>query len=323
MKKFYTLLLTCCLLLAVCAMPTAATNQGKTYLAPYGTPTVDGVMDNVWYLAPWAKTTTGNPSSIFAKFKVLHDDTYVYFLFQYTDTEVSMKMNECIQLALHEDSCGLGWSDGCPFYSVHLLQCNGTLWCQIDPDAPEAGKSVMFDSYQVENVDGTFTMEISLKLDKGIPLDDGIFMEVVMEDYTEDSKWIPPRAWNGDNARYRDMSDFGVLYFLPDEGAEIPTGEIYEEEPDPEVVTTQAPVEEEPEDPAVNEPVENDPAEVKPEETKPVETKPSEEDPAVTTDAADDVKAPAAFPVVPVAAVVIALGVIAILIVVLTKKKKK
>lgn len=129
MKKIVVLLLSACMLLGVFAVGASAAsdNQGKSYYAPYGVPTVDGIRDAAWDAATWAYISIGadsNKASV--RFKVMHDGNLIYFLAESDDAAVNAALSECVHVSLHTHSCSN--PDTCQDFVTEFMRYNGEIW---------------------------------------------------------------------------------------------------------------------------------------------------------------------------------------------------
>lgn len=349
MKKL-SLLLACIMVFASFALLNVSASDAS-YIAAYAetAPVIDGVLDSAWDAAYYetadvAKTynmgTTMPP-----KFKVMHDDMYVYVLMEYED------LNGVIQ----QDGKHYGepWKVGSETAIFAFIDDTGDQkeYMFTSPDNVEGALST--NTYvnvlrkwvknlrnAEEGTDGFFAWAVRsndvIVWEMRIPKEDiGDFDEdILMEVHCNDSG--APQAWSmedyawaaytNDIHDYRQLLDpenFGTLLFAAQ-------GEKVEPPVETEPVETEEFVDTiyvEPEtDPVEDEPTENEPTETEPTETEPAKGEPKDEpkdekDEPTVTDKTDDTAEPAAFPVVPV--VIAAVVVLAIIIVVVVLKKKK
>ena len=237
MKKLLTLIVAC-LMISALALTASAASNGYNYNAPAGTPTVDGIAESLWDAAEWAKVESrdiGPSDGGHGQFKVMHDDTYVYFLMQYTDENV-VQGNENFHIHLHEDNCASG--KDCQDYTWHIISGGGA-WAKVDRvNLDGEGEPVMVEAFAAAEDGMTRTFEIAMKLHGEIPTE-AIGMEVTFEDYNPD--WCGPHSWCSTSGNANTVADWGTITFVGETVAvdtQAPAGDTTEAPTDD---TTEAP----------------------------------------------------------------------------------
>lgn len=94
MKKFLAILMTAVMLVsavAVCASAAvdATVPEIKTAEAAYGTPVIDGKIDELWSKATvykYGTDTKTQSADVVGQFRTMWDENYIYFLFEVTDS---------------------------------------------------------------------------------------------------------------------------------------------------------------------------------------------------------------------------------------------
>ncbi len=186
------------LLLSCLCIGVSASSAGLSYTAPYGTITVDGVVDAAWDAAAWATVDNGHANGTTGgKFKVMHDDTYIYFLGQFTDTTgLDSKKNENFRVGLHLDNCGEIIGKNCETYESYIMtrDLNGKVWANIGGANVEVGEDKDIN-YTVVTNGNVHTWEAWFKAPEAIAA--GIAgLEVRLDDYTDSAGWLGDKAWN-------------------------------------------------------------------------------------------------------------------------------
>lgn len=245
-KRLTALLISVLMILQMFAVTTSAVRD-LVYSAPYGTPTIDGVVDDVWQDTFWTEIDLpydGNLSSVCAaRAKILHDDELLYILAEVTDATptvgkgLDLGNQDQLDIYIDEDACkDVAYCD----YSV---QFGMTLDGDIREGTNSSGKSDMIREYVVSENDNGYILEFSIALQNGIPAADRkIGLEFMYNDCDETGAFLEALRWNvdtanGDIAPWQAPECFGelicmeyVLPSIPDEPAP--------EEPTPETPTT-------------------------------------------------------------------------------------
>ena len=349
MKKL-SLLLACIMVFASLALLNVSASDAS-YIAAYAAtaPVIDGVLDSAWDAAYYETADVAKSNNMGTtmppKFKVMHDDMYVYVLMEYED------LNGVIQ----QDGKHYGepWKVGSETAIFAFIDDTGNQqeYMFTSPDNVEGALStnVYINVLRTwvknlanadEGADGFFAWAVRsndiIVWEMRIPkeeigdFDDDLLMEVHCNDSGAPKAWsMEDYAWaaySNDVHDYKQLLDpenFGTLLFAAQ-------GETVEPPVETEPVETEFVdtiyVEPEETEPVETEFVETEPTETEPEETEPAKDEPKDEpkdekDEPVVTDKTDDTAEPAAFPVVPV--VIAAVVVLAIIIVVVVLKKKK
>ncbi len=310
MKKLFTLALAV-LMIATLAVTVSAdgNNAGLTYSAPYGNITVDGTIEAAWDNAKWENIVNGRAAAEpnGGKFKLMHDDKYLYLLGQLDDpTGLDMLMNENFTVVLHLDGCDKVIAKECASSHAYILNrknaLEGVLQCWdniINAMTSATEDDVVY--YTIAEEGNLITWEARFEIPDAIAA--GLVMvDVLCNDYGAYDEYIPGNTWNTYGANPEEP---GTIYLLSADG------------------TSPVPVETEP---VETEPVETEPVETEPVETEPVETEPAETEPKETESAetkeADTPAEESSFPVAPVVIAVIVVLALAVVGVVLAKKKK-
>ena len=238
MKKLVLLLLSIsmvCSLFCVSTSAAAAETFEKSYKAPYGVPTIDGIIDPIWSIAPWDMIDVDHTAEkSVVRFKVLHDDNLIYFLVEAVDPAVSGKKNECVQLRMHSHACSN--PDGCKQYTTELMIAgSGTIWSETEKKSLDNSN---FKVMATQDIGGTkYVYEWAFKPTDAIPKNStGTFdIEWLYDDYNADSKWLPSQVWNNKmtTGEYvNNPANFGKLYFMTkDETPQIDPVTFYNDVP--------------------------------------------------------------------------------------------
>ncbi len=269
MKKLFTFALAV-LMIATLAVTVSAdgNNAGLTYSAPYGNITVDGTIEAAWDNAAWALIENGREGGTpGAKFKLMHDDKYLYFLGQFDDTTgLDMLMNENFTVYLHLDNCDTVIAKECASSRGYIMNRKNALegtsqcWDSIKGEMVSATEEDVVYYTMVE--DGTLlTWEARFEMPDAIA--EGLAkVDVEFGDYGPFDEYKPSMGWNTYGAN---PVEPGTIYLLAAS--------------------------------ADTQPAESTPAESTPAESTPAESTPAESTPADTTKPAetpvDTEKAPA------------------------------
>ncbi len=243
MKKFLALAVAVLMLVGMMSLTTSA-HRGYTYNSTYGTPVIDGVIDDIWkdsvrcelqFFAGdgWAKDQGDIPLSNYS-FRVMNDDEYIYVLaeiYDYTPGDMDF-----VEFHVDEDWCQLNeheWEDigGCPVcYQLRIpvwepddfsygngymgsgaLKADGTYM-----DILAECKSVVT---RVTTAQGTCNYGVlEFKIDTITPLSDivKIGIETSYQDFNEDCEWVNFHRWNTDSHYTYDVQ-FGYEPDVSDE----------------------------------------------------------------------------------------------------------
>ena len=212
MKKFLSVLLAVILIAAV-AVPVAAV-RNLTYVAPKGTPTVDGSAEALWDGAQWTNVdlphdgTADTDSTM--KIKLLWDEQTLYFLSEVYDSDLN-EANDLIEIYLDE---------GMQRANTYDNDDSHTRFRVFDGGLDAAGKNCKMDVACVSKGIGEnkYLLEGSLKL--AMPVVEGgkIGLEFMYNDGGATSDFLQAYRWNadsagGDDLPFRNTSVFGTLTF--------------------------------------------------------------------------------------------------------------
>ncbi len=174
MKKT-TKLLCCLLAAALCAAPIAAEEEETPRgYASYGTPTVDGTVDDIWSSTetyPIALVKDGTDEGITSTWKALWDENNLYFLIEVKgDNDHYFNGNQStgdgIELyfdALNNDPVDFSSDDG-----VIQIGVRGDDTSDAAYDGTDEAKANILDNYNIVSIehDDGFTYEVSVALSK-------------------------------------------------------------------------------------------------------------------------------------------------------------
>ena len=314
MKKAILVLLV--LMMSLCLMPSVSAGYGRSYVAPQGTPHVDGLVDDLWAKAPWTNIDkpydqVDNSNSV-VRIKLMWDDEYLYFLAEIYDSDLHID-EDIVEIYLdqrHNKSASFLEDD-----SQTRFRVSGTIVTGVH-SGPNAQVDCPFAVEAGEEED-TYIMEGQFYWTDIIPeVGQTMGIEFMYNDATAKDGFVEAYRWNvkqpEDPAPFQSTEGFGTLIFGDADGKAPETTpgatETPEEITTPEEVTT-------PEETTTPEEV------TTPEET----TTPAETTkPADTTDAKDTTKAPAddKSSVGLIVGIVAAVVVVAVVVVVVLKKKR-
>lgn len=103
MKKLMMLLVSLVLILSL--TPAVSATYDRVYIAPFGTPHVDGLAESLWDKAEWTdidKPYDGtNDSDSVVRIKLLWDDEFLYFLAEVYDTSLNVE-NDIVEIYLDQ-----------------------------------------------------------------------------------------------------------------------------------------------------------------------------------------------------------------------------
>ncbi len=217
MKKALSIAAAATMLLGAMSMSVSA-NRGLSYHAPYGTPTIDGVADEIWSNAEWTQIDLpyngDEPSVCSARAKIMHDDKYIYVLAELTDATVGSDQ-DLLEFYLDEDSCK---EEGmyCDVASQWRLGLDGTT---ILPGINCAAGEDAVTALQVTTSADGYVMEFAIAPITAIPDANTPWgLEFMYNDSDEDGNFIGALRWNvdtlgGDVPPYQEVANFGDLYF--------------------------------------------------------------------------------------------------------------
>lgn len=209
MKKIFTLILTFvmfgCLTLGVNA------GYNLTYTAPFGTPTVDAEVDDIWNNAEWIdvdKACEGGLTDTVTRAKVLWDDSNLYFLAEVVDNNINAA-NDIFEVYIDETNCKAAAYEACDSHTRFLLV--GGL--------AELGANRKADSkYEVKELgNNTYLLEGALPWATGTPKGGSeMGLEFMYNDGTDAADYVESFYWNtdqpgGDIAAWQTPSVFGTL----------------------------------------------------------------------------------------------------------------
>ncbi len=311
MKKAKIMLVSLMLLTLIFSMiPTASATFDRTYTARYGTPYVDGVMEEIWDdTGDWTavdkpyqgKATTDSQ----VKVKMLWDESGLYFLAYIVDNDYNADVDifEIYLDQTNTKTATYGSDDSQTRFMLAGEVVTGT----------HAGKNAQMTAEFAVKTEGenTFIMEGQLSWTAGIPSAGHMMgLEFMYNDGVEgksDAEFLEAYRWNidqpnGDSPAWSSTSHWGTLV-LANEDGEVPL--------DPPAPLTAAPTE-----PPATEP---------PETTRPPVTGKPKDTTAATT-IADITAEPSSESTLPVGAIIgiaaAAVVVIGVVVVIVIKKKQ-
>jgi len=222
MKKILALLVTLVLLVGLTV--SASADYGRSYIAPMGTPTIDGEIDEIWEKAEWTavdKAHDGDPSSTSTlKIKLLWDYDQLYFLAEVFD-ETYSEAEDIVEIYLDQNNDKLGSYSSNDFQTRFRL--SGTV---VDGDA--SGTNAQLDAlFKVKNLgDGKYLLEGGLAWPEEVTEGDKSGLEFMYNDADESDLFIEAYRWNvdtnsGDQPPFQSTSDFGLLT-LGNENGSVP-----------------------------------------------------------------------------------------------------
>lgn len=280
MKKILTLVLASAMFASMAVVANANPSNSHSITAAYGTPVVDGQMDEIWNTAQMQTQDSfrsGTETDAKAQIRVMYDDTYVYVLeyvpdntlwtsdltlanYQYDTTEV------CISLTNSTNTSYDGvfdWWVGITPYGVRNTDSKCTPLIGGGTDVNDAEYLTVHTSLENDPENDTadgYWVEWAFNvkaIDEELVMDEGttIGMEVSVNDNAEYNNRTMCMGWaDTTDAASSNPSTFGNVVFGPKAAAEA---EVVEEAAPVEEVTEEAPVEEVAEDaPAAEEVVE-------------------------------------------------------------------
>ncbi len=214
MKKTLSLLIAVVLVLGMMSMGASA-NRGYTYTAPYGTPVIDGAMDDVWTTAEWTQIDYAlGDSVISARARILHDAELIYVLAETTDAEIDAKA-EFVEFYLDEDNCK----------DVAYCDVSSQLRINLGGNHATGTNSVgtvedMLVACEITTSENGYLWEFAVKPMTSVPTDptQAFGLEFMYDDYDNAGTWVNALRWNvetndGDSAPYQSVDNFGLLYF--------------------------------------------------------------------------------------------------------------
>jgi len=217
MKKILSLLVVAVLMLGMMSVSVSA-NRGLVYEAPFATPVVDGVMEDLWTAAEWTEIDLPydgvEDKTVFAaRARVLHDDNLLYFLVEASDATLDPD-GDCFEIYFDEDLCkDVAYCE----YSTQLqMKYDGT----VTKGTNSIGDVDMIKEYVITTSENGFVLEFSVQLMNGIPAEDkNIGLEFMANNNDEDGTWLDALRWNveqfnGETAPYMAVDNFGELKCL-------------------------------------------------------------------------------------------------------------
>ena len=192
-------------------------NRGLTYSAPYMTPVIDGVAEDLWLAAEWTQVDLvydGVSESVCsARVKVMHDDQYIYFLAECTDGTIG-GTDDAFEFYLDEDNCGMegGYCEYATQLQIRLdgtVVKNGASLSAADVDSVVA--------YEITTSENGYVMEWAFAPLSGAPVDGAVWgLEFMYNDVDESNTFINALRWNvdtagGDVAPWQQVADFGEM----------------------------------------------------------------------------------------------------------------
>ncbi len=303
MKKILTLSLAAAMLASMAVVANANPASDHSITAAYGTPVIDGQMDEIWNTAEMQvqdSFRSGTETDAKAEFRVMYDDNYIYVLeyvpdntlwtsdltlatYQYDTTEV------CVSLI---NSANTSYDETCEFwvgitpYGVRNTESskatallgggtdvNDAEYLDVHTSLENDPENDTAEGYWVEWAFNAKAIKEDLVMDEGTT----IGLEISVNDNAEYNNRTMCMGWaDATDGASGNPSVFGTVVFGPKAGAE--------EAPAEEAPVEEAPVEEAP--------VEEAPVEEAPVEEAPVEEAPAEEE-IVEAPAEETVEAPA------------------------------
>ena len=224
MKKLLALFVATLMLVSAMAL-TASANRGLSYVAPYGTPVVDGVADEIWNGAVWTEIdlgyNDGERSVCSARAKILHDDKLIYVLAELTDATVASDPDsnpdqDLLEFYIDEDYCLE--SGTCDNFSQLRLGLDGHT---MKTGTNSVGQiEDMVKEFKVTTSSNGYVMEFSVAPMNGMPADENTAfgLEFMYNDCDEDGTFLDALRWNvdtagGDAPPYANVDNFGKLTF--------------------------------------------------------------------------------------------------------------
>ena len=238
MKKFLALAVAVMMLVGMMSL-TASAHRGYTYNSTYGTPVIDGVIDDIWansvkcelqffnndgWLADQERV--GVPVSNYS-FRVMNDDQFIYVLAEvydytpgdmdYVEFHVDEDFCQKTNAEFEEDPCPYNYQLRVPVWEPDDFSYgNGYMGPgTINPDGsykdvcPEMKSTVQ----RITTSEGSCNYGIlEFKIQTVLPFDQivNIGIETSYQDFDEDCEWVNFHRWNTDT-----MSEYDVQFGWP------------------------------------------------------------------------------------------------------------
>lgn len=200
------------LMMIISALPINAYAAEKTVVAPYGTPVIDGVAEELWNRANYntvGNCVLGDYDMYKGWFKVLWDENNIYILAKVygsslSDTDVADSAHDAVDVYIDEDRAK---TKG---YEEFDYQVRSNFKGKI------SGSNYDFEKAYAKTVvnDDSFTVEMSVPLKSGKTLKQGdkYGFEILMQSSATFFNSLTRYTWNCDNGWvWNDTSCFGCL----------------------------------------------------------------------------------------------------------------
>ena len=215
MKKTLALIVAALMLVGMMAM-SASAERNITYNSKIGTPTVDGVIDDLWDAVEWTNVdlpyTEGDASTSVVRVKVLYDADQIYVLGEVTDATIGSDQDF---LEFYLDESGLrdvAYDDTC--YQLRM---------GIDSvdNIQEGSSNTMthaeqVTAYAIGSNENGYVLEWAVK--PAVAMDHDFAMEFMYNDSDDTGAFIWAWRWNvdtinGDTAPWQAPECWGFLHF--------------------------------------------------------------------------------------------------------------
>ena len=246
MKKMILIMLS--LFMVLCLAPSVSADFGRSYTARYGSPDIDGEIEELWEVVAWTEVDKPydgtNESDSTMKMKFLWDESNLYFLSEIVDKSLNAE-NDCVEIYLdqkHDKQSSYGSDDSQTRFKVaggivtgELAGTNAQTDCNFEVVTMKNDTYVMEGAFYWTNI----TPEVGKTMGIEMMYNDGN----AETDFVEAYRWNADTA-NGDPAPYMNTTAFGTLIFADEEGnvpEESTVETSTEEETTTEPETTPAP----------------------------------------------------------------------------------
>lgn len=220
MKKLISIALISIMVLALVAAPISA-NKGNSFAAEYGTPKMDGKVDDVWNncateaVVNMPHNGDNKGSTDTASVKAMWDETHLYFLVTAKDSQLAD--GECFEFYIDEAFDKSEKFNKNDRQSRIYVQTGEILDSTKDEDGNDTSRKELYDSKTgwgfSKTADG-WVCEVAFKWAGNVTIKAG--MDIGVEFMWDDQgaglalRWNVDTA-NGDGAPYQSTKDFGKL----------------------------------------------------------------------------------------------------------------
>lgn len=214
MKKILAIILAISMLSALMAIGSSAA-FGRTYTAPKGTITIDGIAEAIWDSAEWTevdKPYDGADKADYpevVKIKLLWDENYLYFYADVTDADINYD-NDIVEIYIDEDaSFGDSYDSN---DSQTRFRSDGTVIADSGTNCKNDAQAVGVATATGFVIEGSlaWTGEVSIAEGSTMGLEFMYSVADATSDFVQAFRWNADTA-NGDAAPWQASSAWGTL----------------------------------------------------------------------------------------------------------------